>query len=345
MSLTASPSAAGEGPGSGRGAGSTGAVDSAAFALPGCRICGGKGSVSKVLDSGALDVHLCPCTIFRQQQLAAEARLAKLFPGRMREMTFASFTTGGIEENELALRVARNFVENWVTACEHGWTLGFWGRPAAGKTHLTRAMAIALVKRFMITPCPLSVPDLLREQRKTFRSGADETVTPLDRAMAADLLILDDLGAEYMRERTNARSEVDWVDEQLYLILDARLNNNRPTLFTTNLTPSDLKKTLSARVHSRLERSQVMPPLEMLGVPGVARQSPADQALLLADPPTRGERPVPRSAPATSTEMDPRPSVAVAAEETAEPIVDPGLPALRAMRAFRPDDDGETTRG
>lgn len=310
--------------------------------MPGCRICGGRGSISKTLPSGALDVRLCPCTIFRQQQMAADARLTRLFPGRMREMTFATFRDGGIPENELALRVARNFVENWATACEHGWTLGFWGRPAAGKTHLTRAMAISLVKRFLVTPCPLSVPDLLREQRKTFRQGADEAVTPLDRAMAADLLILDDLGAEYMRERTNARSEVDWVDEQLYLILDARVNNNRPTLFTTNLTPSDLKKTLSARVHSRLERSQVMPPLEMLAVPGVARQSPQAQQLLLADPPARGGRRMvapPASAPAATT-VPPAP-----ASEERQIDVDPGLPALRAMRTFRPTTDGDGQDG
>lgn len=323
-------------------------MDSAAYAMPGCRICGGKGSLTRTLPSGALDARLCPCTIFRQQQLAADARLARLFPGRMREMTFSSFVAGEHPENQLALRVARNFVENWTTACEHGWTLGFWGRPAAGKTHLTRAMAISLVKRFLITPCPLSVPDLLREQRKTFRAGADETVTPLDRAMAADLLILDDLGAEYMRERTNARSEVDWVDEQLYLILDARVNNNRPTLFTTNLTPTDLKKTLSARVHSRLERSQVMPPLEMLAVPGVARQSTADQQLLLADPPARGARrlaaaPAPAVAAASAGGRPAR--TATSGEEPAEPVVDPALPALRAMRTFQPTEDGEDVRG
>lgn len=318
-------------------------MDSAAYALPTCRICAGKGSVSRTLESGAVDVRLCPCTIFRQNQLAAEAMLAKLFPGRMREMTFATFTPGDTPENNLALRVARNFVDNWALACERGWTLGFWGKPAAGKTHLTRAMAIQLVKRYRAVPCALSVPDLLREQRRTFRAGADEAVTPLDRAMGADLLILDDLGAEYMRERTNARSEVDWVDEQLYLILDARVNNNRPTLFTTNLTPSDLKKTLSARVHSRLERSQAMAPLEMLAVPGVARQSSADRDLLLAAPAKRAPR-RPAAAPAAAASGAGTPPSRAAEAEDSFIEVDPNLPALKAMGTYRPSDE-EAPRG
>jgi DNA replication protein DnaC len=49
----------------------------------------------------------------------------------------------------------------------------------------------------------------------------------------ADLLLLDDLGAE---------RETEWAIETLYLLIDHRVKHELPTIITTNLTISEFVK-------------------------------------------------------------------------------------------------------
>ena len=66
----------------------------------------------------------------------------------------------------------------------------------------------------------------------------------LDRLADADLLHIDDLGAEH---------RTDWVLEQLYTIINARYEDERATLVTSNLGPDELAAQIGERTVSRLE--------------------------------------------------------------------------------------------
>jgi DNA replication protein DnaC len=63
------------------------------------------------------------------------------------------------------------------------------------------------------------------ELLSAMRPEGDSSALP--NAVAADLLILDDIGRE---------SDSEWTRQQLHQILDARLVNGRRTVITTNLT-------------------------------------------------------------------------------------------------------------
>ena len=72
----------------------------------------------------------------------------------------------------------------------------------------------------------------------------------LRRVMEAELLVLDDLGAE---------RPTDWVEETMSLIVNTRYNERRPTIFTSNYEDvpdaDDLDSLLvrvGFRMHSRL---------------------------------------------------------------------------------------------
>ena len=72
-----------------------------------------------------------------------------------------------------------------------------------------------------------SLPRLLAEIRTTFDDDSDRTYTSLlDRLAEVDLLHVDDVGAEKTSE---------WVLEQLYAIINARYEEERSVLITTNL--------------------------------------------------------------------------------------------------------------
>lgn len=270
-------------------------MDTRAFALENCPRCGGKqgphpGRVKT--GPGVTDWAICSCALLGQRRATAERIIEQRFPGRMRWMTFQYFHTGERAKNEQALKVARNFVDNYEKARQRGWLLGFWGKPASGKTHLAVAIAQACVKRYLARPRIWNVPKLLKAQREWFntpdweRKQKGMNSSPLDDAMGCDLLILDDFGAQYERDENPER--VSWVMEQLYTILDERFMSDRPTIVTSNLSPSELRERLSSeagkRVLSRIERAQVIPEdlgfLEIVSVPEASRINQEDVDLL-----------------------------------------------------------------
>src|SRR5205085_10686639 len=94
--------------------------------------------------------------------------------------------------------------------------------------------------------------DLLRVIRSTYDPSIRTTeIEVLRPVMRADLLVLDDLGAEKPSE---------WVEETMHLIVNTRYNERRPTIFTSNYDdvpdeagdPNSLKARVGFRIHSRL---------------------------------------------------------------------------------------------
>ena len=68
----------------------------------------------------------------------------------------------------------------------------------------------------------------------------------MDALMTIDVLILDDLGAEYLTA---------WASEQLFVLLNARYLADRATVLTSN----DRPEALPARLHSRIaEQAQLI---------------------------------------------------------------------------------------
>jgi DNA replication protein DnaC len=255
--------------------------DARDLALKECPRCKGKGSFTQKRADGTLRYLVCPCVLMNQNRLASEIRIQQAFPGRMGRMTFATYNDGGNKQNKQAVRIAKRFVENWPQARKDGWILGFYGHSSAGKTHIASAIAIACVKRYLIKPYILSMPRLLEMQKKTFRAEMDNTRSPLDEAIEADLLVLDDLGAEYTKTRGDG--SVSWAEDFLYQILDERIKNDRPIIYTTNYSKSGMKERLPMRIYERLARNQVIEPQEVIALPQYSRVNYESRKLLLGD--------------------------------------------------------------
>jgi hypothetical protein len=96
---------------------------------------------------------------------------------------------------------------------------------------------------------------------------------------------LDDLGAEY--EKASTGSGVSWLSEQLYLLIDERVMNNRPFVYTTNLSRSDMDRKYSneswQRVYARIREAEINPAgaLEVVRVPEVGKNRKSRAAGLL----------------------------------------------------------------
>jgi DNA replication protein DnaC len=125
------------------------------------------------------------------------------------------------------------------------------GPPGVGKTHL----AVAVLKQVMESSGARGLfydtRDLLRVIRSTYDPSIQTTELEILRpVMTADLLVLDDLGAEKTSE---------WVEETMNLIVNTRYNERRLTIFTSNYLdipddsdPNSLLFRIGFRMRSRL---------------------------------------------------------------------------------------------
>lgn len=168
-------------------------------------------------------------------------------PKRYQHCTIDNFSAYN-ESLERAASRARTIVESFPAV---GRGLFLEGQPGVGKTHLAVAVLKQVVQTTGARGLFYDTRDLLRLIRSTYNSATHttelEVLTPV---MTADLLVLDDLGAEKTSE---------WVDETMNLIVNTRYNERRVTLFTSNYQdipddtdPNALVFRIGARMRSRL---------------------------------------------------------------------------------------------
>ena len=117
----------------------------------------------------------------------------------------------------------------------------FQGKTCLGKTHMSLSIAKEVIRKgynVLYTPAQTLLETLERER---FRRG--EESYSLNFVLDCDLLILDDLGAEFS---TNFSVSV------IYNIINSRLVEGQPTIISSNLTAKELEARYSPRVVSRI---------------------------------------------------------------------------------------------
>lgn len=128
--------------------------------------------------------------------------------------------------------------ETDLTLSERGFFL--FGPVGVGKTYTAAALARQAAWQGYELAW-LSATAWLAAIRASFNGGpAAESVEGLVRA---DLLVLDDLGAERPTE---------WAREQLFAVVNAAYEEGHVLIVTSNLKPSDLRDRLGERIVSRL---------------------------------------------------------------------------------------------
>lgn len=151
---------------------------------------------------------------------------------------------------KLVVKRCRTFVENYK---KKGGNILFTGSTGVGKTFLTNCIARELIARY-VSVIYLSSHDLFEIFSKhKFGYGSEEDLEETYRhILECDLLIIDDLGTEVNNT---------FVSSQLFYCINERLNRNKGTIISTNLSMDMLRDTYSDRVTSRLMSHYITIPL------------------------------------------------------------------------------------
>ncbi len=192
-------------------------------------------------DTGFVDGRMCGCL----RQLRKNAAYQQLSSGLpLEKCTFQNFSLEFYQENdrtshqmESVLRACKSYAQRLR---ENSPSLLFKGGTGLGKTHLSLAIAnCAIEKGLGVIYGSAQTFATALEKERFDREGQGVAEKLAD----CDLLILDDLGAEFPSAYVNAA---------LYDTVNRRMLADRPTIISTNLSMKELEERYGERFASRV---------------------------------------------------------------------------------------------
>lgn len=199
-------------------------------------LCDGDGWL---IDEATNTATACRCRAQRIAQARAR-KLSGVIPNRYQDVGFDRYPVTEVDP-VATVTATRSFVGRIDEHLDAGHGLWFIGPVGTGKT----ALAMIVTKAALAagrSAARYTLPGLLNEIRRTFENGS--TANLLEALTAVDLLHIDDIGAE---------QSTGWVLETLYTIVNARYEERKSIVATTNLEdPKELEAQISERTVSRL---------------------------------------------------------------------------------------------
>lgn len=215
-----------------------------------CPVCGGTGvelyNPGKIPGYGIPHDFGKPCTRCQIRRLEQDITGV---PPQHRDAYLSKFGFDSYSHDMGNLRkitedFLKNYRERWEKA---GKGLYLWSKtPGSGKTFLSCCLGKSVMVKHNLRMRFVTVPDYLAkvgESYKRQQGEYDESAVYRE----CDLLIFDDIGAQKSGE---------WQQQEVFRIINERLNAGKVIIFTSNLCPEDLN--LDDRTINRIMKKSVV---------------------------------------------------------------------------------------
>ena len=205
--------------------------------LENCQLCRGTGYKLVPRPDGA-GKFAVPCDCGMEERANRVLSRAHI-PKRYEHCDFESYVTDLADgktwtpQHTQSLKLAKSWTETFTRDFPAGSDKGllFMGPSGVGKTHL----AVAALKELIVRGHACLFCDyreLLKEIQASYNPASESTeMSILDPIRTVEVLVLDDLGAS---------KPSDWVRDIVSIVLNARYNEKRTTIITTNYLDNPL---------------------------------------------------------------------------------------------------------
>lgn len=198
-----------------------------------CKICS---------DTGYAGNHTCTCL---RELLISENIKSSGMGNLIERQTFDNFDLShyeGEEKQKMAkiLSYTKKFAENFIKTPR---TLLLMGKTGTGKTHLSTAIAKRAIEQYHEVLYDSAQNIVNAFETDKFKSGYGPYEPKGDKYLECDLLIIDDLGAEFT---------TPFSVSCIYNIINTRQNKGLSTVISTNHTAKEIQSKYDVRIASRL---------------------------------------------------------------------------------------------
>ena len=195
-------------------------------------------------DTGFIGTKMCTGLgeIFFAKNLASSG-MGRLVERQSFDNFDLSWYSGSEDESrrmKTNVDTAKNFANTFGT---HSDNLLLIGSTGTGKTHLTTAIAKEVISKGFSVVYDSAENIVSAFESDKFRRGAAGSEPESQRFLDCELLIIDDLGAEFSNQFTVSA---------LYNLISTRQNRGVSTIISTNLSAEELAGKYEGRIYSRI---------------------------------------------------------------------------------------------
>lgn len=170
-----------------------------------------------------------------KMQKLGRLRSASLLGERYKDTTFANTDTTVDGDFLKAYVRCKKYCEVADEVLENGYGIYIYGNSGTGKTHLTACICNELISQYRqcLFTNFLEISKLIKSTWSKLNTDAE---TVIKRICEIDFLFIDDLGTEILQKN----GEDNWLQEQVFDIINKRYNNRKPTIFSSNHSLNEL---------------------------------------------------------------------------------------------------------
>ena len=195
-------------------------------------------------DTGFVGTAMCRC--MREALITENIKTSGM--GRLIDkQSFDNFDLDWYKDDPQVLRLmennfkmAKRFAESFGTRPQNLLMIGTTG---TGKTHISTSIARSVIERGYEVLYDSAQNIVSAFETDRFKSGYGSYEPVADKYLECDLLIIDDLGAEFVTQ---------FSVSALYNLINTRQNKGLSTIISTNLSGAELAGKYEGRIYSRI---------------------------------------------------------------------------------------------